>query len=260
MFLYQASGQRHWSLTTQQCHEQNAIQGIDLRIMADFEVEEEYTLMPGDMLYLPPHIGHHGVSLTDDCMTYSFGYRSYQRQELWDSLGDYLSEKNEGRGLYKDPDWSLLQAPAAIPKTACIQAKESLQQLLNDEVLMQSWFGCFATRLDQAAEQHIPLPLEDDELPSCEVFIDEILAGASLMRDPTCRIAYMDSGSLGLQLFINGYEWQTEGIADGLLEWVANHRLLEAKDISPFLQQQTNQSFLYDLFKLQWLQWVSLDV
>ena len=256
VFLYQASGQRHWSLTSKHCHEHNSIQGIDLRIMADFEVEEEYTLMPGDMLYLPPHRGHYGVSLSDDCMTYSFGYRSYQRQELWDSLGDYLSEKNEGRGLYSDPDWSTLQATSALPKAAWLKAKEALQQLLNDDALMQSWFGCFATRLDQAAEQHIPMPLEEDELPTCAVFVDELLAGATLTRDPTCRMAYVNKHPAGLQLFINGYEWQTAGISDSLLEWVANHRQLKAKDLRPFLQQQTNQSFLYELFKLQWLQFI----
>lgn len=253
VFLYQASGQRHWSLTTKNCHDKNCLEGTELRIMAQFEVQEEYTLMPGDMLYLPPHVGHHGVSLSDDCMTYSFGFRRYQSQELWDSFGDYLSEKNQGGALYKDPDWSSLQATSAIPKAAWMNAKDSLQQLLNEDNLMQSWFGCFATRLDQAAEQQIPMPLEEDELPARSIFVDELLAGGSLVRDTTCRIAYIPHPTK-LQLFINGYEWDSTDLSDGLLELVANHRHLAARALKPFLRQEANQLFLYELFKLQWLQ------
>ena len=94
VFLYQAKGQRKWSLTTKNCHTDNYIKNIDLRIMNEFNVEEEFILEEGDMLYLPPHVGHYGISLSEECMTYSFGYRSYQGQELWDSLGDYVSEKD----------------------------------------------------------------------------------------------------------------------------------------------------------------------
>jgi 50S ribosomal protein L16 3-hydroxylase len=253
VFLYQSSGQRHWSLTTKACHDKNSLEGTELRIMAQFEVEEEYTLMPGDMLYLPPHVGHHGVSLSDDCMTYSFGFRRYQSQELWDSFGDYLSEKSKGGSLYKDPNWSELQATSAIPKAAWMNAKDSLQQLLNQDNLMQSWFGCFATRLDQAAEQQIPMPLEEYELPARSIFVDELLAGGSLARDTTCRIAYIPHPTK-LQLFINGYEWDSTDLSDGLLELVANHRHLGATALKPFLQQEANQLFLYELFKLQWLQ------
>jgi 50S ribosomal protein L16 3-hydroxylase len=89
VFLYQAKGQRLWSLTSQKCKPENYIPELELRIMREFAVEEEILLEEGDMLYLPPHIGHYGISQSDECMTYSFGYRSYQGQELWDSLGDY---------------------------------------------------------------------------------------------------------------------------------------------------------------------------
>ena len=93
VFLYQAKGRREWSLTTQNCNTENYIKDLELRIMNQFDIEERFILEEGDMLYLPPHVGHYGISLSDECMTYSFGYRSYQGQELWDSLGDYLSEK-----------------------------------------------------------------------------------------------------------------------------------------------------------------------
>lgn len=252
VFLYQAEGRRKWFLTTQHCNETNSLTDVDLRIMARFDVEEEYILEPGDMLYLPPHVGHHGVSLSDDCMTYSFGFRSYQCQELWDSFGDYLSEKVTRTGLYKDPDWSELSATSAIPKQACLNAKHVMETLLNDEQLLQRWFGCFATRIDQQAEQDMPEPLSDDEAGERSTFILELHQHSGLLRDAACRMAYLDEP---LQLFVNGCEWDIDGVSPALVSYVANHRQLDVQDLLPYLAQDDNQIFLYELWRLQWLQW-----
>jgi len=92
VFLLQAAGKRNWKLTSQDCREDNYIQGVDLRLMETFTVEEDYVFEKGDVLYIPPKWGHHGVALDDECMTYSIGYRTYRGQELWDSFGDHLSE------------------------------------------------------------------------------------------------------------------------------------------------------------------------
>ena len=254
VFLYQASGQRKWSLTTKNCTEANYISGVDLRIMEQFEVEEEYTLMPGDMLYLPPHVGHHGVSLTDDCMTYSFGYRSYQSQELWESFGDYLAEYHQFKGLYRDPNWSQLTATSAIPRQAVLQAKQLMHEMLDNETVLQSWFGCFATRLDQQAEQHMPMPLDDSESAELSDFMKELLQATGMVRDATCRMAYVDEGREVKQVFINGRSWNIEGVASDLIKKVANHRLLDRADLAPFLDGIDNQLFLYELWTLQWLE------
>ena len=259
VFLYQASGKRKWSLTTKNCNETNSLKGVELRIMEQFEVEDEYTLMPGDMLYLPPHVGHHGVSLSDDCMTYSFGYRSFQGQELWDSFGDYLSEHNKCTSLYRDPNWSTIKATSAIPQQAYLNAKQVMQQMLADATLLQSWFACFITRLDQQAEQHMPLPLEQDEWGDPSDFINELLGCTKLLRDSTCRIAYLDEAENAIgttQLFINGCRWNTDGVSSALIKKIANNRQMNTSEIAPFLEQEDNQQFLYELWKLQWLEMV----
>ena len=256
VFLYQASGSRKWSLTTKGCNTSNYLKDVDLRIMEQFEVEEEYTLLPGDMLYLPPHVGHHGVSLDDDCITYSFGYRSYQGQELWDSFGDYLSEKNIPPLLYQDPNWTTLKATSAIPREACLNAKALMQDLLNDETQLQSWFGCFATRLDQHAEQHMPFPLDEEEWGNQAAFLEELVNSSGLMRDPTCRMAYLNDKASVLQLFINGCEWDTSGVSADLIELIATQRQCTSTALEAYLEEQANQLFLYDLWKLQWLQFI----
>lgn len=252
VFLYQARGRRKWSLTTKNCTEDNYLKGVDLRIMNQFDVEDEYILEEGDMLYLPPHVGHHGVSLDDDCMTYSFGYRSYQGQELWDSFGDHLSEQQQFKSLYHDPNWANLPATSAIPPEAWRHAKQLMQQLLNNEQHLKAWFGCFATRLDQQAEQQMPLPLIEDELCELPEFLTALREREGLLRDATCRVAYHDEGEL--HLFINGCEWDIKGVDLALVKAVANHRRLMVAQLMPYLESSDNQHFLFELWKLQWLE------
>lgn len=251
VFLYQAIGQRKWSLTTKDCNLFNYLNDVPLRIMDRFLVEEEYILEPGDMLYLPPHVGHHGVSLSDDCMTYSFGYRSYQAQEMWNSFGDYLAESGQLPSLYQDPNWAEAKGASVITPQAWMNARQVMQQLLNDDQTLKTWFACFATSLDQQAEQQLSVPLDDEESGDLPLFIDELLESSGLLRDGACRIAYQEDE---LQLFINGCEWPSGDITPELVKYVANHRFLAIADLRSFLKEYDNQLFLYELWKLQWLQ------
>lgn len=252
VFLYQASGRRKWSLTTKHCNKDNCLSNVDLRIMAEFDVEEEYILDAGDMLYLPPHVGHHGVSMSDDCMTYSFGYRSYQGQELWDSFGDFLSENDTFTALYHDPSWATLPATSAIMPEAWLQARQLMKQMLDDDRCMKAWFGRFATRLDQQAEQQMPFPLDDGDDHSLPAFMDMLRQSSELQRDAACRLAYLEDDLFSL--FINGSEWNIHGVSSLLVQYVANNRVLKIPDLMPYLDLEDNQLFLYELWTLQWLQ------
>ena len=49
--------------------------GLDLKILERFRAEEEWILEPGDMLYLPPGIAHHGIA-ESECLTWSIGFRA----------------------------------------------------------------------------------------------------------------------------------------------------------------------------------------
>lgn len=252
VFLYQAQGRRKWLLTSQKCIPENYIENLELRIMNEFQIEEEFILEEGDMLYLPPHIGHYGISQSEQCMTYSFGYRSYQGQEILDCLGDFISEKESFKILYRDPDWSGQKHTSELPEPAWLQAKKLLTELLDNDELMKSWFGCFATRLDQQAEQQLAIPLEEDEVDDLPHFINE-LKHVDLIRDSSCRFAYRVSGQR-YYFYINGCEWDTQGVSDELLLLIANNRFITKEALTPFIIQEDNQLFLYELWKLQWLQ------
>jgi len=254
VFLYQAKGRRKWSLTTKHCHPENYLEGVDLRIMKQFEIEQEFILEEGDMLYLPPHIGHHGVALSDDCITYSFGYRSYQDIEMWDSFGEYLFEQARKKNLYQDPSWSSLKGTSELPKAATIQAKKLLQNILEDEKTLNAWFACFATRLDFITEQKLPLPIDEIEHLSRDDFMAQLKTSTEIVRDPICRFGYqLKESNQTCDLFINGQPWPVEGVSLELVMLIANNHNVAAKKLSPYLDDEKNQNFLCELWKLQWI-------
>lgn len=254
VFLYQAQGRRKWMLTTQDCVLDNYEQDIELRIMKRFDVEQEIILEEGDMLYLPPHVGHHGVSLSDDCLTYSFGYRSYQTGELWDSLGEYMAMSQRPPSLYRDPDWSDISDKAEIPDAAWRQAKAALQTILDDDQAMRRWFAAFATSLDQQAESLLPMP--DDENGTLADFCASLHLAAGIERNPLCRFAYIKDTDTQA-LFVNGCEWCVDGVSPDLVRLLANESYVPMTQLQAFLkadERDANQACLYELWKLQWLE------
>jgi len=253
VFLYQAKGRRQWSLTTQNCTPDNYLQDVELRIMNRFETEESYILEEGDMLYLPPHVAHHGVSLSAECMTYSFGYRSYQSQELWDSLGDYLAEKQLNYGLYQDPCFQKMTGSNVIPDTAWEKARDVLQTIINDKKTMQEWFGRLVTSIDQQAETLLPLP--DEEAIDLVDFQQQLFQYAYLIHNPLCRFAYYQKEG-DIELFINGSLWCTANVSVELVKLIANHQRLETRQLNQFADSATDMQFLADLWQLQWLECV----
>ncbi|WP_321908890.1 MULTISPECIES: cupin domain-containing protein [unclassified Paraburkholderia] len=117
VFLLQVHGKRRWRIGAQR--DLSLQEGLPLKILANFEPEEEWLLEPGDMLYLPPHIAHDGVA-EGECMTCSIGFRSPSTSELTSQFLYWLAERgaNDDNGkptLYRDPDQPAVAHPAQLP-------------------------------------------------------------------------------------------------------------------------------------------------
>ena len=111
VFLLQAHGRRRWQIENPPVHTAYR-EGLDVRILTDFTPSDEWVLEPGDMLYLPPGIPHHGVAV-DDCMTYSIGFRAPTQADLVGGVCDRLATlATENR--YSDPDLTPSDNPGAL--------------------------------------------------------------------------------------------------------------------------------------------------
>ena len=94
VFLLQASGTRRWSIdasATAGAHE--LVTSGELRLLADFAPTDTWELVPGDILYLPPGVPHHGIALGEDCTTWSIGFRAPSVADVVQHFAELLAER-----------------------------------------------------------------------------------------------------------------------------------------------------------------------
>lgn len=143
VFLLQVEGERRWEIAELLDGEAQLLPQTDLRILQHFEATHQWTLSPGDMLYLPPRVSHWGVALTE-CLTYSIGFRSPTVSELLDDLAvEVLAQNHELH--YCDPPLTSAMASEEITPEFVKQAKDLLLRALDDDELLADWFARFMT-------------------------------------------------------------------------------------------------------------------
>ncbi len=194
VFLLQGSGRRRWELSTKNCTLDNYLKEVPLRIMQQFTPEQSFEVEPGDILYIPPKIAHHGVSLDDQCTTLSFGYRSYSVAEMFDD-----SDLENATNYYQDPTWINQDTPALITNSTIKKANEIAPiNAIN--------FAKFITKLD-TLDQQILQNLQFSDQDKC------FDANLNYELYPVCKIAYLFEDQQ-LLVFINGetFSHQTEQI------------------------------------------------
>jgi 50S ribosomal protein L16 3-hydroxylase len=237
VFLLQASGTRRWQigkqkdLTLQTC--------VPLKILQNFEAQEEYVLHAGDMLYLPPRYAHDGVAMTSrengknvDCMTYSIGFRAPARTELGAELLHRLAEFSEDAAsdggpegerkpvvraavLYCDPGQDATTTPGRLPEALIDFAAAAVSQALKDPLAVACALGEYMTAVK---------PQVWFEEASTEWTSD---GGTALLLDARSRMMY-DAN----HIFINGESYLARGADARLMQRLADHRALYPHELS----------------------------
>ena len=142
VFLLQGQGRRRWRLSRQRDHALEP--GLPLQILARFRPEEECTLEPGDMLYLPPGVAHDGVAI-DACSTHSIGFRAPAAQDLATEFLDGLRDALALEGRYRDPDLAPSRAPARIDRSLQDYARRTLSKIAWDKPAIARFLGMTLT-------------------------------------------------------------------------------------------------------------------
>ena len=211
VFLLQAHGRRRWRIGRQK--DLTLKEGIPLKVLAEFEPEEEFVLEPGDMLYLPPRYAHDGIA-EGECMTYSIGFRAPARAELAQELLVRLSEdaaEDEQVQMYRDAKQEAVAEPGAIPAELQAFAKEALERALSQPLAVERALGEYLTE------------------PKPNVWFEASDGGAMLEAvrlDRRTRMMYDAQ-----HIFINGESYRAGGKDATLMRRLANQRYLSSKDI-----------------------------
>jgi len=195
VFLYQAQGRRHWRIAEQ--FEPALLDDCPLNVLKDFDPEQEWILKPGDMLYLPPNIAHHGVAL-EEGMTWSIGLRAPSAQDLFVFLGESLARREDGERRYSDPDLQIAARAGEIDQTAIEKMKALMVDSIRDPATFNEFLGAFITRFRLAQE-----PVSADPDLNAASLLKKLQSGSRLSRNPWTRLAWIETAD-GALLFAAG--------------------------------------------------------
>ena len=201
VFLLQSQGQRRWQIDASANPPLEFRDDVELKLLREFSPSHDWVLEPGDMLYLPPGVPHHGVAV-NPCLTLSVGMRAPSSAELVSDYLDNLIEEADESMRYHDPDLLPAKDPNEIDAAAMARAVEALNTLrLNDPDQLGDWFGRFITTYRAGGEV-----AAGGELRSRIEIEWDLQQGAVLQRHPFSRLAWRRSGRKAT-LFCSGLEF-----------------------------------------------------
>jgi 50S ribosomal protein L16 3-hydroxylase len=173
---------------------------VELKLLQRFDPTHDWVLGPGDMLYLPPGVPHHGVA-EDACLTFSIGMRAPAAAELLGDFVDTLAAEADESLRYRDPDLAPAEDPNEIDADAMQRVVEALNALrMNDPDRLGDWFGRFITLYRSAGEA-----MPSGETRSRIEIEWDLQQGAVLQRHPWTRMAWRKAAA-GATLFAAGHD------------------------------------------------------
>lgn len=242
VFLLQGLGEREWQFGHAPVEDETIVPDRDVRMLADFTPDETVVLQPGDMLYLPPRIAHHGIAQDDRCMTYSIGFRAPSHRKL---IGDFVSDRLESidpDARYSDPDLMPAEHPGAIGLEARKRVRAILRRLTRDDATIDRWFGRYITELSRGRIAFPPdEPLSPGELTAL------LHDGAGLRHSASARLAYMVHDDGTVRLFANGTERRLPAALSFAGPLLTDREILPAEALAPYRDQAAFMQLLVEL-------------
>ena len=199
VFLIQALGRREWRIGAKPlpAEEEVSVPDLDVDMLADFEPDEVLVLEPGDMLYLPPRVAHHGIAL-GPCMTFSVGFRSPGHAEFLDAALRRAIASADPLGSLSGSEAAAPEHPGRIGEDVLDQLYILVWDALTVPVLAEA-FGALVTESRRGAELSAP-----EKEWTGEALAEALRGGAELVRAAPNRFAFITHRGGHASLFAHG--------------------------------------------------------
>jgi 50S ribosomal protein L16 3-hydroxylase len=198
VFLVQGQGRRRWEVDRGATPDYKP--GLDLRILKRFKAEDGWVLEPGDMLYVPPGVGHRGITVKSDAdiaLTYSVGFRAPSTADLLSAL---LSRtlRQEPPTLFSDSGRTVVKDPGELSPIDLSRLKEFLLRQIGapgDE----AWPLAAGEAVTSGGTGRAPAARV-----TLKAVARRLAGGATVAPIPGARLTWTGLGRGRAALFVNG--------------------------------------------------------
>ena len=199
VFLLQGSGKRRWRISELCGSDELVRSDTELSILKDFSAVDDLLLSAGDVLYIPPRIGHWGTAETEG-LCYSIGFRAPSHAEMLEGFSDFLSAGLESETRYQDNTSIPFSKGAEIDPSQLDEAYSELQKVFADRSKFDAWFGCLVSQA-----KYPELVFEPDSVYDKIKLQGLCDTGQYLYRNSCSRFAFRRlQNSSELAIFVDG--------------------------------------------------------
>ncbi len=241
VFILQGSGRRKWQISTQPVAEDNIIPDIAIRLQKQFTPELEWLLEPGDMMYLPAGVSHHGVSIGES-MSYSIGFKATSHEALVNDFIAHITSKLPVFNSYHLSAQGIGKYPNEITPAAIEEIRTIFTAYLDPHSpQLEHWFGRFVSdsKVDYLNECEQPAETFQQLLS-----LSKELA-VPLMRHPASRFAFINQqAQQSSLLFVDGQEFK---VSRAFAIYLCKHRDIELQALKALMSDH-EQDLLINLY------------
>lgn len=244
VFLVQVEGRRRWEVGGHFNEQSPRRPDTPVMILTDWRPEESWVLEPGDMLYVPPRVGHNGMAVGEACMTCSVGFRAPSHADILREFTDFVGSTLSEEIRYADPDLVPQPSPGQITPEALKQVRQILRQYIEEDEKVAEWFGCSVTTPKYSDDDSSEQPYGLDDLRNY------LTSGGMLRRNEGSRFAYQEQGD-EIWLFVDGHCYRCPSSQLELVRAlcdkreISNGREFLRKNTLPLVLDLLNQGSLY---------------
>ena len=219
VFLVQVSGRRQWEVGGLYDESSPCRPETPVKILSEWQPEHCWVLEPGDLLYVPPRVGHSGIAVGENCMTCSVGFRAPSHGDILRDFSEYLGEQLSEEIRYADPDLVPQANPGQISPEAVKKVQRVLTQYIEDSDTLAQWFGRYMTSPKYLDEESA------HEEYCLESVRQHLATGKKLIRNEGSRFAFQDYGK-SLLLFVDGRQYTCRESVTELVRTLCAERII----------------------------------
>jgi len=250
VFLIQGVGQRRWQIGGVCNADTATLPHDDLRLLAEFEADEEWICEPGDIVYIPPGVSHNGTAISDHCMTYSIGFRAPSRSELIGYWADDMIAEMKDDDRYTDPLLKAQGNPGEIEPDAIDALHRMITERMGDRSAFARWFGQY-----NSTPKYPDVDWRTEDSTGTDQLREHLVSGEPLFRNPASRFAFIRKQDKALTLFVDGTSYECTDQSAAFAEILCardrfsiNDDLIRCDDVMALVTELYDQgSLIFDL-------------
>ncbi len=248
VFLVQGIGRRKWKISRDIVENKESIEGLGLKVMKDgFEGEEVETSI-GDLIYLPPHFAHEGIT-TEEAMTFSVGFLGLKFSEMLVEYGSYLERQESQDKRYYAQGIDARSAAFSIDPTAQKNLQNDLGELIKSDDFLTWLAEYFSTPTHDDVEN-----IENREplIPAAEIF-NRLKAGENLYRPESVKLSITTASDGSLNLAVHGSIVPTSSKHNKFIGYLNQNKLISIENLETEAGKDREEllTLLVDLYNRQ---------